>query len=134
MDGGPVIVNCPFPHNQLHLPPNAKCEKWSLSYLLFYLTLLVTESWKLITKILDCPFQLLQVGIKIKGKLIFTDKCDNVGSLTCSELLCVFGIDYFCQLLLLFNLFLQLFMSFTVLFSTIYGSYYIISTNFYLSL
>jgi len=47
---------------------------------------------------------------------------------------CVFRKSYFCQLILLFNLFLLLFMSFTVLFGTIYGSYYTISINFYLYL
>ena len=42
--------------------------------------------------------------------------------------------DYFCQLILLFNIILLLFMSLTVLFDTIYGSHYIISVNFYLYL
>ena len=47
---------------------------------------------------------------------------------------CTFGIDYFCQLILLFSLFLLLFMGLTALFDTIYGSYYTISANFYLYL
>ena len=47
---------------------------------------------------------------------------------------CPFGMDYFCQLILLFNLFLQLFISHTALFDTILKSYYTISVNFYLYL
>ena len=38
------------------------------------------------------------------------------------------------QLILLFNLFLQLFMGLTALFGTIHGSYYTISVNLYLYL
>ena len=44
---------------------------------------------------------------------------------------CVFGKNYFCQLILLFSLFLLLFMSSSILFDTIYGSHCTISTNFY---
>ena len=44
---------------------------------------------------------------------------------------CVFGKNYFCQLILLFSLFLLLCMSLTVFFDTIHGSYGIISANFY---
>ena len=42
--------------------------------------------------------------------------------------------DYFCQLILLFNLFLLLFIGPTTLFGTIHGSHCIISANFYLYL
>ena len=42
---------------------------------------------------------------------------------------CSFAKDYFCQFILLFNLFLLLFMGSTTLFSTIHESYYTISTN-----
>ena len=35
---------------------------------------------------------------------------------------CVFGMDYFCQFILLFNLFLLLFICFSTLFGTIHGS------------
>ena len=42
----------------------------------------------------------------------------------------VFGMDYFCQLILLFCLFLVLFMGPTTLFGTIHGSHCTISTNF----
>ena len=45
-----------------------------------------------------------------------------------------FGKNYFCQLILLFSLFLLLFMGPVALFDTIYGSHYTISTNFYLYL
>ena len=45
-----------------------------------------------------------------------------------------FGMDYFCQIILLFSLFLLLFMGPTALFDTIYGSYCTISTKFYLYL
>ena len=38
---------------------------------------------------------------------------------------------YFCQLILLFSLFLLLFMSLTIFFGTIYESHYTISTKFY---
>ena len=44
------------------------------------------------------------------------------------------GSVYFCQLILLFSLFLILFMSLIALFDTIHGSHYTISTNFYLYL
>ena len=47
---------------------------------------------------------------------------------------CVFGSKLKSQLILLFILFLQLFMRSIVLFGTIHGSYYTISTNFYLYL
>ena len=50
---------------------------------------------------------------------------------------CLFGKDYFCQLLLLFSLFfifLLLFMDPTALFDIIYGSHFTILTNFYLYL
>ena len=47
---------------------------------------------------------------------------------------CPFGKDYFCQLILLFSLFLVLFMSPTALFGTIYGSHCSILVNFYLYL
>ena len=40
-----------------------------------------------------------------------------IGSSTSTIVMkCVYGIDYFCQLILLFSLFLLLFMSLTVLF------------------
>ena len=41
-----------------------------------------------------------------------------------------FGKYYFCQLILLNNLFLLLFMSFIIFFGTIYRLYYIILINF----
>ena len=41
---------------------------------------------------------------------------------------------YFCQLILLFNLFLSLFMNLAILFDTIHWSYCIITANFYLYL
>ena len=47
------------------------------------------------------------------------------------ETKCPFGKDYFCQLILLFSLFLLLFMGPTTLFVTIHGSHYTISANFY---
>ena len=40
--------------------------------------------------------------------------------------------NYFCQLILLFNLFLLLFIDFTALFGIIHESHYTISVNFYL--
>ena len=43
----------------------------------------------------------------------------------------MFGKNYFCQLILLFILFLLLFMGSIILFDTIYGSYCTISANFY---
>ena len=43
-----------------------------------------------------------------------------------------FGKNYFCRLILLFNLFFLLFMSLTALFGTIHGFHYTISANFYL--
>ena len=42
--------------------------------------------------------------------------------------------DYFCQLILLFNLFLLLLMSFTAFFGTIHGFHCTISANFYIYL
>ena len=47
---------------------------------------------------------------------------------------CTFGNTYFCQLILLFNLFLLLFMGLTALFDTIHGLHYTFLTNFYLYL
>ena len=47
---------------------------------------------------------------------------------------CSFGKNNFCQIILLFNLFLVLFIGSTALFSIIHGSHYIISANFYLYL
>ena len=44
---------------------------------------------------------------------------------------CPFGKNYFCQLILLFSLFLLLFMNLTAFFGTIHGSHYIILANFY---
>ena len=44
---------------------------------------------------------------------------------------CLSRKNYFCQFILLVNLFLLLFMSFTAFFDTIHESYYTISTNFY---
>jgi len=41
-------------------------------------------------------------------------------------------MDYFCQLILLSNLFLLLFMGLIILFDTIYMSHRTISTNFYI--
>ena len=54
-------------------------------------------------------------------------------SLPCSAAVtsCAFGNTYFCQPILLFNLFLLLFMSLTAFFGTIHGSHCTISTNFY---
>ena len=46
----------------------------------------------------------------------------------------LFGKKYFCQLILLFSLFLLLFMGPIVLFGTIHRSHCIISANFYLYL
>ena len=46
----------------------------------------------------------------------------------------MFGKNYFCQLILLFSLFLLLFMSLTALFGTIHGSHCTILANFYLYL
>ena len=46
----------------------------------------------------------------------------------------LFGKKYFCQLILLFNFFLLLFMGPIVLFGTIHRSHCIISANFYLYL
>ena len=48
--------------------------------------------------------------------------------------MCPFDKDYFCQLILLFSLFLLLFMDLTALFNTTYGFHYTISANFYLYL
>ena len=50
------------------------------------------------------------------------------------ETKCAFGMDYFCQLILLFSLFLRLFMSFTAIFGIIHKSHCTISANFYLYL
>ena len=47
---------------------------------------------------------------------------------------CPFGKNNFCQIILLFNLFLVLFIGSTALFSIIHGSHYTISANFYLYL
>ena len=47
---------------------------------------------------------------------------------------CAFGMNYFCQLILLLNLFLLLFMDPTTLFGIFYRSYNTISANFYLYL
>ena len=44
---------------------------------------------------------------------------------------CAFGMDYFCQLILLLSLFLLLFMSLTAPFDIIYGSHCTILVNFY---
>ena len=46
----------------------------------------------------------------------------------------LFGLDYFCQLILLFSLFLLLLIDLIIFFCTIYESYCIISTNFYIYL
>ena len=54
--------------------------------------------------------------------------------LYCSETEFVFGKNYFCQLILLFNLFLLLYIGLIVLFNSTYGSYCTISTNSYLYL
>ena len=43
---------------------------------------------------------------------------------------CPFGKDYFCQLILLFNLFLLLFIGLTAFFSTIHYSHCTILANF----
>ena len=51
-----------------------------------------------------------------------------------SEPKCVFGKNNFCQLILLFRLFLLLFIDLTALFDTIYRSHCTISVNFYLYL
>ena len=48
--------------------------------------------------------------------------------------MCLFGKNYFCQLILLFSLFLLLFMSLTTLFCTIHRSHCTVSINFYLYL
>ena len=45
--------------------------------------------------------------------------------------MCLFGINYFCQFILSFNLFLLLFMDLTILFNTIHLSQYTILANFY---
>ena len=47
---------------------------------------------------------------------------------------CPFGKNYFCQLILLFSLFLLLFMGPTILFGTIHGFHCTVSVNFYLYL
>ena len=44
---------------------------------------------------------------------------------------CAFGMDYFCQLILLLSLFLLLFMSLTAPFGIIHGSHCTILVNFY---
>ena len=44
--------------------------------------------------------------------------------------MCVFGKNNFCQLILLFSLFLLLFMSPTALFCAIHGAHFTISANF----
>ena len=49
-----------------------------------------------------------------------------------NKLKCAFDMDYFCQLILLLSLFLQLFMSLTTLFGIIYRFSYIILTIFYI--
>ena len=48
--------------------------------------------------------------------------------------MCLFGKNYFCQLILLFSLFLLLFMSLTALFCTIHRSHCTVSINFCLYL
>ena len=47
---------------------------------------------------------------------------------------CAFDNTYFCQLILLFSLFLLLFIGLNAFFDTIHESHYTISTNFYLYL
>ena len=47
---------------------------------------------------------------------------------------CAFGKNNFCEIILLFSLFLLLFMGFTTLFGIIYGYHCAISANFYLYL
>ena len=47
---------------------------------------------------------------------------------------CVFSMDYICQLILLFRLFLLLFIGPTALFDTVHESHCIISASFYLYL
>ena len=54
--------------------------------------------------------------------------------LTRAYMMCPFGKDYFCQLILLFSLFLLLFMGLTALFGTIHGSHYTILANYYIYL
>ena len=51
-----------------------------------------------------------------------------------NQIKCLFGKYYFCQLILLFNLFLLLFMSLIAFLGTIHGLYCIISANFYFQL
>ena len=48
--------------------------------------------------------------------------------------MCVFGKNNFCQLILLYILFLVLFMGLTALFDTIHGPHCTISANFYIYL
>ena len=47
---------------------------------------------------------------------------------------CPFGKNDFCQLILLFSLFLLLFIGFTILFDTIHRFHYTISIKFYIYL
>ena len=72
----------------------------------------------------------LGIGIKKKKKQPKTCLCENADSIQ-TKLLCMFGKNYFCQLILLFSLFLLLFMDSVAIFGTIYESHHTISVNFY---
>ena len=61
-------------------------------------------------------------------------KKNNIKVILSKDYKCSFGKNYFCQLILLFSLFLLLFMGLTHFFDTSYRSHYTISVNFYLYL
>ena len=77
-----------------------------------------------------CRFKISKWGREDKQDMIWNNMKMNEYLHT----KCLFGTTYFCQLILLFSLFLLLFMSPTALFCTIHEPYCVISANFYLYL
>ena len=81
-------------------------------------------------------FLVLFMGSTILFQLNFTFIYSIFSKISRSQtdLKYAFGMDYFCQLTLLFSLFLLLLMGLTALFRIIHWFHCIISTNFYLYL
>ena len=78
-------------------------------------------------------YPLLFISVEKKKKKKENAKLSNAQLQTRIQMhnYCVFGKNYFCQLILLFNLFFILFMSLITLFDTIYESRCTILANFY---
>ena len=72
----------------------------------------------------------LGVGIKKKKKQPKTCLCENADAIQ-TKLLCMFGKNYFCQLILLFSLFLLLFMNHTALYQLTFIFISVISVKFF---